>query len=148
MTIKIIADDKDDIEFEVKGKISLTLTRKGLIYRNELIKDGGEVLRLMTEFLGLAETVVQDELHQAIVQHVKKPQARLEEIKKQKSAMLVIQCSESGEDDSIWKNIFEADVPDWVKEGDVIRDMMAGTKVKANDGGTWYRVLHVTHQVH
>jgi hypothetical protein len=143
MTIKIVADDSDDIEFEVKGKISLSLTRKGMIYRNKLVEDGGEALRLMTKFLGLAEESIQNELHEEVVTHVPNEQARLDALREQKSALLIIQKSQDGQDDGRWENLFEADVPEWVKEADCMSDMMKGVKVKANDGGYWYRAIHV-----
>lgn len=146
MTIKIEADGQNDIVFEVKGKISLSLTRQGIIYRNELVKDGGEVLRLMTEFLGLAEADIQDGMHEQIVQHTKDPQQRLDQIKDLGQTWLIIQASKSGEDDGVWNPLHAADVPDWVKESEVIDDLIKGSKVKANGGNVWYRAVHVVDQ--
>jgi len=141
MTIQIIADGSDEITFEVKGKISLSLTRTGIIYRNELVKDGGEALRLMTEFLGLAESELNDQVHEQVVTHA--PKETLAAIRDQKQALLIIQSSDSGEDDSRWTNLYQADIPDWVKEAEVISDLMTGVKVKADGGGVWYRACHV-----
>lgn len=145
MTVKIIDEDGDGIEFEVKGKIVLTLTRKGLIYKNELVKDGGHVLSLMLQFLGLAEDELDAQAQEQVVTHIPtdKIKSVLEKNKNAKKAMLVIQSSPNGQDDSKWTNLFQADIPDWVQGPDVIADLMQGGKVRADGGGLWYRACHV-----
>lgn len=143
MTIKLTADGADDLVFEVKGKIRLALTRKGLIYRGKMVEDEGKVHDLMMKFLGLAEADIQQQMHEQIVTHVPDEQARLAQLAETKTATLIIQRSTDGEDDGHWENLFPADVPYWVMEPDVIADMMDGTKVKSEDGGFWYRTIHV-----
>jgi hypothetical protein len=142
MTVQIDSDDLSDIEFKVKGKIKLVLTRRGLIYRNKLVEDGGKVLELMTKFLGLAENDIQNQAHEAVTSKTVSQQARLTDLQSQSQTMAIIQVSETGEDDGYWVSRFEPDVPEWVKEPEEMTDMIRnGAKLKADGGGLWYRAV-------
>jgi len=141
LTIQFVADDNDDITFEVKGKISLMLTRKGIVYRGALIKDGGEVRDKMLHFLELADDQIEAEMHQKATLTEPSAQERLDSIAKNKGVYGEIQASLDGQDDGKWFGMAEADVADWVKEADAFTKMMDGEKLKADDGVLWYRFV-------
>lgn len=151
MTVTISGDENEDIEFEVRGKIMLRLTRAGLRYKGRIVKDGGKALDLMTRFLGLAEDQIEEEAqrarpvvkHEHVVAPVPSQQQRLDALKDQKNAMMIIQCSDTGEDDSQWASRMEADVPEWVKEADCMSDLLGGTKVQGGENCLWWRAIHV-----
>jgi len=145
MGINISGDGNDAIMFEVKGKISLTLTRQGVNYRGELIKDSGEMYELMMKFLGLAEAEVQK--RGEAVTLMKNPQQRLEQMAEMKQTLAIIQRSKSGEDDSQWEDLMPADVPIWVQEMEPMTEMlMKGAKLQSQEGEYWYRAVHVVPQ--
>ena len=60
-----------------------------------------------------------------------------------KMAWLAIQCSTHGDEDLEWTYLWPEDVPDWVKEEEVISKMMEGKMVCADpDKNTmWYRAV-------
>ena len=60
-----------------------------------------------------------------------------------KMAWLIIQCSDSCDEDGDWVNLFPEDVPDWVKDEDCISKMMEGKMVSAapDKGAKWYRAV-------
>ena len=59
----------------------------------------------------------------------------------QKLVWMVIESSLTGEDDSIWTPVMPEDLPEWVKNPEVIGKIRNGEKVSMNpDKGTvWYR---------
>ncbi len=131
MAINISADGNDEIDFSVKGKINLSLTSKGLVYRGQLVEDKGEVYRLMKKFLGLAFEEIQ--AHGQVVTQV----SELTSINDHKEVSLVIQSSIDG--DKPWASLFPEDIPEWVKRPDVIGAMMKGDHVQLRDNAMFYR---------
>lgn len=66
---------------------------------------------------------------------------KLKENKENKAAWMVIESSPIGKDDSIWTPVMPEDLPEWVKDPEVMGKMRNGEKVSMNpDKGTvWYR---------
>lgn len=144
MGVQLTGDDNDEISFEVKGKIRLTLDRKGMTYRGKRIEDAGEAYTRFMEFLGIAEDHVKDNAKKENVVLVKDSQQRLDQMRDLKQVMAVIQRSKTGEDESHWEDLMYPDVPEWVKEAEPMTDMIQhGAKLQATGGEYWYRALVV-----
>lgn len=58
-------------------------------------------------------------------------------------AWLVIQSSDSDDEDGVWESLFQHDIPDWVKQSEVVGKMMEGKMVCSDprQDAKWYRAV-------
>ena len=61
---------------------------------------------------------------------------------------LVIECSATGEDGDTWIGLHQSDVPEWVKDPEVVAKLRDGVKVcwAPSEGTMWYRGVRVPDQ--
>jgi hypothetical protein len=112
----------------VSGKEFIRFTDKGMIYKGGLIEDKGKVYKRFVQWLERAEFALDG---------AEKPEEVLD------TKWIVVQSSVDGEEP--WLNLMPEDVPEWVKDPEVMGGMMGGNRVSRDPkkGSMWYRAIHV-----